>query len=299
MRTKLLLIVSIFLVFAGSFLARQMLCPGAAGTSPQSQRPMRIISMAPSVTETLFALGAGPRVVGVTRYCNYPPEVEGTARIGGFLDPNLEAIVALRPDLVVALEESAQSQPALEKLALPTLFVRHKDVDGILASFPTIGRACGAEAEAERIVADIERRLARIREKTDGLERTRVLFVIHRTVGEGRLQDVCVAGSDGFFDRIVEVAGGRNACPAGYGRFPIVSGEGILRINPQVILDMTSGLTDEPSILADWQQVAEVEAVRNRQVHALDHDYAFVPGPRFILLVEELARRIHPEVDWQ
>ena len=299
MRAQLAVVVAVPLIFAGSFLGKQLLVEDAQSKRAEPRSCRRIVSLAPSVTETLFALGAGPRVVGVTRYCNYPPEVEGTARIGGFLDPNLEAIVALRPDLVVALEESAQSQPALEKLALPTLFVRHKDVDGILASFPTIGRACGAEAEAERIVADIERRLARIREKTDGLERTRVLFVIHRTVGEGRLQDVCVAGSDGFFDRIVEVAGGRNACPAGYGRFPIVSGEGILRINPQVILDMTSGLTDEPSILADWQQVAEVEAVRNRQVYTLDHDYAFVPGPRFILLVEELARRIHPEVDWQ
>jgi len=303
MRTKLLLIVSIFLVFAGSFLARQMLCPGAAGTSPQSQRPMRIISMAPSVTETLFALGVGDRVVGASRFCKYPPEVAGVARIGGLLDPNFEAIVLLEPDLIVMLEEHRQSMPALEKLGLPSLAVRHKDVDGIIESIPTIGRACDAEETARNLVADLEARVQRVRRKTAGLSKPRVLIAVDRTPGVGRPEDVFVASADGYFDRIIALAGGRNACGSTIGRFPVVSAEGILSMNPQVIVDLAIGMDhdrDEKGVLStDWQSLSEVEAVAQRRVHAFKETYATVPGPRFILLLERLARLIHPEVDWQ
>ena len=303
MRTKLLLIVSIILVFAGSLPARRMLRPGAAETPTRSRRPMRIISMAPSVTETLYALGVGDRVVGVSRFCGYPPEVAGVAQIGGLLDPNFEAIVLLEPDLIVMLEEHRQSMPALEKLGLPSLAVRHKEVEGILASIPAIGRACNAEEGAAELVADLEARIERVRRKTAGLPRPRVLIAVDRTPGAGRPEDVFVAGADGYFDRIIALAGGRNACGSTLGRFPVVSAEGILSMNPQVIVDLAAGIDhnrDEQGVLStDWQSLSEVEAVAQRRVHALDESYATVPGPRFILLLERLARLIHPEVDWQ
>ena len=301
--TKIVFAAIIVLVFAGSYVARRQIERGEARATRGLGGATRIVSMAPSITETLFALGLGDRVVGVTRYCNYPPETEGKARVGGYLDPNFEAVVALDPDLVVMLVEHEQSLPAFDKLGLNTLVVRHKDVTGILESFPAIGRRCGREAEAQRMVADIETRIERIRRKTAGLARPRVMFTIERTAGSGSIEDCYIAGADGFFDKIIDLAGGQNAYRQGMVRFPVVSHEGILRMDPQVIVDMTPGLSAgrlaKETILADWQQLGQVEAVKNHRVHLMDHDYAFVPGPRFILLVEELARLIHPEVDWE
>ena len=303
MRSPLLLATSIGLVFLGSFLARRPLREAEHTDRPPVRPYRRIVTTAPSLTETLYALGLGDRVVGVSRYCDYPPEVRQKPKVGGYHNPNFEAIVGLRPDLVILLAGDERSRSAFGKLGLTTLVVSHKNVEAILDSFVQIGRYGGVEDEAAAITADIEIRMERIRQKTTGLPRPRVLFVIERTVGHGRLEDVYVAGADGFFDKIIVLAGGQNAHPSATVRFPVISTEGILRMNPEVILDMTSGIAggehDNEAIVADWQQVGQVEAVRTGRVHAVDQDYAFRPGPRFILLVEHLARLIHPELDWE
>jgi iron complex transport system substrate-binding protein len=241
-------------------------------------------------------------VVGVTRYCNYPPEAQQKMKVGGYHDPNFEAIVGLNPDLVIMLTGHERTLPGFQKLGLNTLVVCHKNVDGILDSITKIGQHTDTSERAEQIVSDLRARMDRIRRKTAGLPRPRVLLAIDRTPDRGRLEDVFVVGSDGFFDKMIQLAGGENALPPGTVRFPIVSAESILWVNPQVIIDMSSGLAqgqhDQEKQLADWRQLTDVEAVETGRVYALWQDYAFVPGPRFILLVEQLARLIHPEVDW-
>ena len=303
MRNKLLPAAIILAVFAASSLSRRLLDRAAPDRVSEPERCERIVSMAPSITETLYGLGLDDRVVGVTRYCSYPPATMQKPKVGGYHNPNFEAVLALRPDLVVLLTGDEQSRSAFGKLGLNTLEVCHNNVEGILASFTRIGRICSAEDAARRIVTDIEARLERIRRGTDGLKRPRVLVVIQRTADGDRLEHVCVAGTDGFFDKMISLAGGENAQPPSAVRFPRVSAEGILWVNPEVILDMTAGLIEgkggQQSPLGAWQRLGEVEAVKSGRVHALKADYAFVPGPRFILLVEELARLIHPEVDWE
>lgn len=301
MPTKLILATSIVLAFVGSHLAKQHLAePGRVAPAPRSNDAQRIISMAPSVTETLFALGLGDRVIGVSRFCNYPPEAAQKPRIGGLFDPNFEAIVALRPDLLVLLEGSQQNRPAFDKLGLPTLTVCHQNIDGILASITTIGQACGVPQKAEALAADLEARIRRVQAKVAGRPQPRVMFAVERTLGTGKVQDVYVAGADGHLDRIIALAGGQNAYQ-GTVRFPVVSSEGILKMNPEVIVDMVPRLlpgADPQTIAADWQQLAQVDAVKHGRVFVLDDDYVSVPGPRFILFVEKLARLIHPEADW-
>ena len=300
--TRIVLPAIIVLVFAGSYVARQPIDRAESGAPRDLGGARRIVSMAPSVTETLYALGLGDRVVGVSRFCSYPPEVSQKPRIGGYYDPNFEAIVALRPDLVVMLEGHRQYQEAFDKLGLPTLTVRHTSIEGILESITSIGDACGAEERGRAIVEDIEARLARIDCKTAGRARPRVLFAIDRTLGTGGIEDVYVAGRDGHISRIIELAGGHNALDEGAARFPVVSSEGILNMDPEVIVDLVPGLSvtkmDPETVRADWDQLARVEAVRTGRVYVIDDDYAYVPGPRFILLVEKLARLIHPETDW-
>lgn len=300
--TKIGVAAAILLVFAACFAAKGWMAADAPDEVADPAGPKRIVSMAPAVTETLFALGCGDRVAGVTAFCQYPPEAAGKPRIGGLLDPNFEAVMALRPDLVVMLDGLQSAQAGFDNLRVKNLAVPLGTVDGILDAIPTLGRVCGAEKNAERIVADIRARIARIERKTAGLPRWRVMVTIERTLGTGGLQDVYVGGRDGYFDRIIAMAGGENVYRDGLVRFPVVSAEGMLNMNPQVVIELfssrTAGRHADAALLADWQQLAEIEAVRQRRVYIVREDFAFVPGPRFILLVEKFARLVHPEVDW-
>lgn len=304
MPTKLILTATVVLVFVGSYLAKQRLPLGIQASNRSEahfpRNAQRIISMAPSVTETLFALGLGDRVIGVSRYCTYPPEAAAKPRIGGLFDPNFEAIVAARPDLIVMLDGSLQNRPAFDKLGLPILVLDHRNIDGILASLTKIGRACGVPTKSEAMVADLQTRVRRVQEKVAGRPRPRVMFAVERTLGAGQVQDVYVAGADGHLDGIIAMAGGQNAYQ-GTVRFPVISSEGILKMNPEVIVDMVPRLVpgaDREKIASDWQQLKQVGAVQHGRVYVLDDDYVSIPGPRFILFVEKLARLIHPEVAW-
>lgn len=302
MSGRVALIAAITAVFLACFWAQGRWAESAPAVIPGDVVPQRIVTMAPSVTETVFALGLGDRVVGVSDYCSYPPEALDKPKIGGFLNPNYERIVGLRPDAVLLLASAGQSPSTFRKLRLPTLQVNHLNVEGILDSIEEIGAVCGAEDEAQRIVTDIRRRLDRIAEKTAGRRRPRVLIAIDRTLGTGTLQDVYITGNDGHIDRIIELAGGVNAYRDGQARFPVVSQEGILKINPEVVIDLAYALAgkdaDQAKIRADWQCLAEVDAVRKNQVYLVADHYATVPGPRFILFVEKLARLLHPDIEW-
>jgi iron complex transport system substrate-binding protein len=301
MRNSLILTATILLVFGGSFLVKGRLPERGMKAPPGSTSHRRIVSMAPSITETLFALELGDRVVGVTRYCQFPPEAQRLANVGGFHDPSFEALVALKPDVVVTLENEA-FEAELKQLRVDSLVVAHKGIEEILDSFLVLGEALGATEKATQIVSDIESRLEDVEQKTAGRDAVSVMCSVYRQMEGGKLGGVAVAAGDAYFDQIITIAGGRNACRRGAVRYPIVSREGIMRMNPQVIIDLVPSLSetsrDRERILADWQEVADVEAVRSGRVYLLDDDYASLPGPRFILLIEKLARLLHPEADW-
>ncbi len=327
MMYRMTLLTAILAVFFASYVARQRIdnarrpaagdCPdfrvNENGTVPFALPAAaavgpcrRIVSMAPSITETLYALGAGDRLVGVTRDCVFPPEVEKVKRqgnVGGYYDPNFEAIFALRPDLVVLLEEQSSWLPSFENLNIKTLVVRHKTTDGIIESFGAIGLACGKGAEGRRMRRDFQNRVERIRAKTRPLSRPRVLFVVDRTYGCGQLADIYVAADDGYIDAMIRWAGGQNVYRQRGVRYPVVSAEGILWLNPEVIVDLVPPDTlrrlGRRAILDDWKTLKGVRAVENDRVLIPDRDYAYVPGPRFLELAEYLARAIHPEMKWE
>lgn len=304
MSYRVTLIVAILSVFTGSILANKQLSEPLRLEYTPRWECRRIVSMAPSITETLYALGLGDRVVGVTRYCEYPPDVQQKTRVGGYFDPNLEAILTLKPDLIIMLEEQAESMPAMDKLKLETLVVSHKTIDGIIDSFRTIGRRCGRGPEGGWMARRFKDRLERIRAKTQGLPRPRVLFVLDRTgLGRGHLTDVYVAGADDFFDTIIKLAGGRNACRVRSVRNPVVSPEGLLRLDPDVIVDLVRPddlkKHGRRTIRADWKELSQMKAVYSGQLLIFEKSYACVPGPRLIRLVEDLARVLHPGVEWE
>ncbi|HUT23992.1 MAG TPA: helical backbone metal receptor, partial [Sumerlaeia bacterium] len=257
----------------------------------------------PSLTELLFALGLGDRVVGVTRYCDCPEEARTKPKIGGFVDPNYEAIISVKPDLVVMLSSQPESRKRLEGLGVRALAVEHTTVADILASIRIVGEACGKAKEAGKIAADIEKRTARIRGKTRALRRPRVLICIWRDrSGSGKLDDAFVAGRKDFYNELIVLAGGVNAFEDSVVRSPTLSREGFLRVNPEIIVELVDNFEkigkSREEIIRQWEEIGRVDAVRNKRVYVIKEAYALRPGLRFIALLEDLARILHPEIPW-
>ena len=290
--SKLVLVAVILLAFGGSFV-------GKIAIENERDRSRagngRIISLAPSITETLFALGLHEEVVGVTRFCDFPPAALSKTRVGGYFDPNYEAIVALDPEFVVMLEEHEGERDRFERLGLDVLVVDHKTIAGILASVTSIGDLCGAEEAAARLIEELQGGISRISEQVDGDRRPLVMVSVGRSSGSGSIEDVVVASKDSFFGQMIDLAGGRNTY-TGHTLYPAISKEGIMRLDPEIIIDINFDLDGEPPdrLIAEWDAVAGVRAVENGRVHVFSQDYASVPGPRFVQTLEDLARVIHP-----
>ncbi len=275
-------------------------------SSPQSYVHVatyeRIISLAPSITEVLFALGLGDRVVGVTRYCKFPPEAVAKAKIGGYSDPNYEAIITLDPDLVIMLPEHRMAKQYLARFGLTVLVVNHDSISGILNSIITIGKTCGVEQNARSLVHNLQTKMESIRRKTKGLYHPRVMISVGRGMGSGSLNDVYISGRDSFYNEMINLAGGTNAY-TGKVPIPVVTKESIIRMNPEVIIDMVPDLNkkgwSKAMILKKWKSLSQVDAVKNNRVFVFGQDYVVIPGPRFILVLEEMAKAIHPELNWR
>ena len=274
-----------------------------AGKNPSATYDKRIISMSPGVTETLFALGLGDNVVGITRYCVYPPETEEIIKIGGFYDPSYETIVSLKPDLVILLTSHKTIQKNLEKLGLKVLIVKNNTIDDILDSITAIGNFCGAEKKASEMLENIKKRIRVIKSITSDLPKPKVMLSVDRNAGTQLFSEVYVAGKNIFYDRLITLAGGKNVCSTRNIRYPILSGEGIIRLNPDVIIDIVPDYKEKglklKNIIDEWNRFSSVEAVKNKRVYVFGDHYTAIPGPRFILTLETLAKTIHPEVQWK
>lgn len=280
-----------------------------AASAPQEERPIapldapvphRIVSLAPNVTEILFCLELGDRVVGVTRYCDYPEEAKGIAKVGGFMDPSFEAIVSLNPDLVILLTSHRDTQVGLQAMSLRTLSVPHTTVSDVHESIRMIGEACGVSENAEALLRKLRQRNQAVIKAVTGRHRPRTMVVINRDTGSGRLSGMFIAGKDGFFDELISLAGGENACTDFHVSFPQISAEGVLKLDPDVIIDLVSLLdpdTQDPKILKQqWDILNAVQAVRDGRVHVISGDHALRPGPRYIDFLEQLAVTLHPDI---
>jgi iron complex transport system substrate-binding protein len=261
--------------------------------------PRRIVSMAPSLTETLLALDLGDRVVGTTRYC---PEVEGALRVGGYFDPSFEAIVALEPDLVLLMQSHDELRRRFEHLGLATFQVDQHDVAGVLGSVTAIADRCGVPAKGRAVAGALRTSLDRVASAVSGRTRPRVLVVVGRSPGGGRIGALWAAAPDTFYDDVVELAGGVNVIEATGIRYPELSREGLLALDPDVIFDVVAdggarGI-DPASAAGDWRELDELRAVRDGRVVVLADDFVVIPGPRIVDTVVAVARHLHPEVSW-
>ncbi len=289
------------IIIAGALAA--VGCGGASDRPPAVPgHPQRIVSLAPSLTETLFALGVGDRVVGVTRFCAYPPAARELPKIGGHLDPNFEAIVSLEPDLVVVIPSSHENRRRLESLGIAVLEVDQHDVDAVLESVATVADACGVGERGAALRSTIEDRLAGVAATVAGSPRVRTLVVVGHQIGGGAVRSVWAAGPDTFYDGVLRIAGGVNVVDGSVARYPELSREGLTALDPEVVLDVIAGVEernlDLDEVLSGWRRLAELRAVREHRVSVLAGDHMVVPGPRLPEMVEAVARALHPELEW-
>lgn len=257
--------------------------------------PARIICMAPSITEIVFALGLGDRVVGVSDFCDYPPEAQDRAKIGGVVNPNMEAIVALDPDLVLALPNVTHESlfRSLRLLGINVVTVRNDMLDDLFNTIDKIGEVTSKQREAAAMSNRLRAKFSAVKESVADRPRTRVMFIVG-------VDPLFVAGRGTFIDELIEIAGGENIAGDSLSKYPQLGIEKVVAMAPEVILytSLNFELTPEQEKMAKelWSAYPSIPAVENGRIHGLVADYVTLPGPRLDIGAEEMVRAIHPEV---
>lgn len=254
-----------------------------------SGKPQRIVSLAPSNTEILFALGLADKIVGVTEYCNYPEAAKQKPKIGGYYTVNVERVVALKPDLVIAeMGNGREVVEALQKFEVPVVVLEAKRVEDVFNNIALAGRAAGAEKNAALLIDSLKAKVEAIRQKNGDLEggkRPKVLYIVWH-------DPIWCAGRDTFADDLISLAGGRNIA-INLSGYKVIDLETIVREDPDVII--TSGMT-----AGDWgptyeyvrgePRLSQVQALKNNRVYAVDSDIVSRAGPRVVEALELFAR---------
>jgi iron complex transport system substrate-binding protein len=268
------------------FLLALLGCDGGGDSRAMGPPPTRIIALAPSAAEILFALDLGGRVVGVGDHVSYPPEAQGKTRVGGLFDVRLEVIASLRPDLAVLLPSEDTLREQLERLDVETLEVSSESLADFADAVRAIAARCGVQGRGEDLLADFRR----------GLEprfvETPVKVAL--TVGRepGRLARFLVAGPDTYLDELLALAGATNAfadAPTGY---PEVGLEEIMRRNPDAIIELRTSPVDPASLYADWRASPMIGAVGNDCLAMITGEHVLIPGPRLPRLYRELSEAL-------
>lgn len=257
----------------------------AAATRAEARR---IVSLAPSITETLFAVGAGGDVVGTTDLSDFPPAAQKIDRVGSYMQPNVEAVVAHRPDVVIAVPSpgNRESVEAIAALGIPVVIVEEGPaVADVLGSIRRIAEEAGKAEEGRALASRIQDEIERIRARSATLARRRVLMV----VGENPF----VAVGDGtLLDELLRAAGAENVA-AGLGRWPRLSVEYVIRISPDIVIDSSMG--DESTADLSFYRGLSLRAAKEGKLYAIRLDEILRPGPRLAEGLVKLARTIHPE----
>lgn len=256
------------------------------------ENPQRVIALAPSITEIVFELNQGHRLKGVTIYSDYPEAATALPKVGSYVRLDLERIVALDPDLCLAVKDGNPKDVVtrLEALKIPVYVVNPRSLSTVMDTLLEVGTLLNAATEAEAVVQDMQTRIERVREKVEKAERNpRVFFQIG-------VAPIVSVGSDTLIHEIIAAAGGKNlaAGPIPYPRF---SREQVLALSPDIIV-VTSmerqAVFDK--VKSEWEEWQDLPAVRNHQIHIVDSDLFDRPSPRLVEALEMLVKLIHPDI---
>jgi iron complex transport system substrate-binding protein len=254
----------------------------------------RVISIIPATTEMLFAMGAGDRVVGVGSYDRFPPHVDKLPKVGALLDPNVERILALKPDLVVLYGTQTDLRRQLERAGVPIYAYVHRGLPDITDTIRSLGARVGVAAQANALADRIERQLAYFRGRVAAEPKPKTLLVFGRE--PGTLRGIDASGGVGFLHDMLEAAGGVNVLADVKQQSVMMTTELVLARAPEVIIELRYARDDSAARddLKVWDALASVPAVKNRAVILLQGEEFVVPGPRVADATAKLAAVLHP-----
>ena len=260
----------------------------------------RLISLAPSITEILYALGLGDRVVGVTQYCEYPAAALDKPKVGALYDLNLEAVLRLRPSLVVLLDDDPRQAGQLSALGIDYQAVSHRNLAGIFGSIEEIGSRCGVRRKAKALAGRLRKGVADVSAKTDSVRRVPVLVVVGRTEVGPASRNVYVSGQDGFYSDILTAAGARNVYEGSTAAAANFSAEALAVLKPEIILEIIPDMQrrgwSRDDVVRSWASLSFIPAVKGKRIAVIDGNHAGVPGPRMLRLLRDVVRSVHPEL---
>jgi len=271
---------------ADAFTVRDM--RGREITLPAA--PRRIVSLVPSATEIIFAIGGEARLAGVTDFCDWPPDARRKPRVGGMVAPSLEAIVALTPDVVVATDEgnSHATLDQLARLRIPVYVANAHHLDDVMALVGRLGELTGRSDAVPPLVDSLKARVRRVVDAVRPYPRPRVLYVLWP-------EPIIVPGRDGLVTELIDLAGGASVTAAAAGAYPRLGLEAVVAAKPDVIILARHGGDQTPTIRATWDRLQAMPAIRAGRVHSVEGALLHRYGPRVVDGLEKLARVIHPE----
>ncbi|MGI5859688.1 MAG: ABC transporter substrate-binding protein [Tepidanaerobacteraceae bacterium] len=255
--------------------------------------PERIVSLAPSNTEILYALGLEEKIVGVTDYCDYPEAAKNKEKIGGFSEPNIEKIVSVKPDLVVATNMHQKSVEELEKLNIPSVVLDPKDFDEMFASIEIIGKATGQQDEALTLIKNLKARMENVEDVVDKVKldkRPKVYYEIWPS-------PITTSGPGTFVDDIIQRAGGENIAKDAQKAYPQYSQEMIIDKNPDFIIFSHHGSSNQSiEDVITRQGWENINAIKNKKVFYLDENLVQRATPRLVDGLEKFVEILYPEL---
>ncbi|MEN6381204.1 MAG: ABC transporter substrate-binding protein [Synergistaceae bacterium] len=274
--------------------------------------PKKIISMTPVGTEILFALGQGDSIIGVTNFCDYPPEATKKPKMGDFAALNFEMLMSMKTDLLLLQDMHMQFTPQLDRLKIPYIVMKQNTIDEICDSITRLGKICSAQAKAQKLVSGIRADVKLVTSKVKGLDKPKVLLCVSRELSERQINSFYVAGNNNFYGEMIALAGGENAVAEKKISYPQVSLEGLMTINPNVIIDLVGDKTfyhskdkidvdtifNEKYLKGQWQRSAKVDAVNKGRIYIMQGTVYLRPGARSGMILKAFAKAIHPEVKW-
>lgn len=265
-------------------------------TSAGEPYPDRIISLSPSITEIIYALGAFDRLVGVTIYTDYPPEALSLPKVGGWINPNMEAILKLNPDIVIMLEDQRKIfGDKLSKLGIKLLSVdSNPSISHITGSIIEIGESIGEKGRALKLNKDMDSEIGKIKSATKGVVHKKVLCVIGRN--PETLDDIYVIGNSSYINEVIELAGGKNVIESK--RLSVkIAKEAIFSLDPDIILEVNHDRSiRKEDIIKVWKTYDEIRAVRNDHLYIISSTSLLHPSQRIVAGLRELLHIIQPGV---
>ena len=258
----------------------------------------RVISTSPAITEILFAIGAGDRVVGVTDYCNYPKNACLLPSIGGPLNPNTEKWIALKPDLIILQDDSVVLNKHAKVFKIPTLEVSVNNLENILRSIQVIADAMQTPKAGKQLVDKIKIQIDNYRTSLGKTKPRQVLMLLSDTNDPSR--DLYAVGRNTFLNELLSIAGGENILPDTMATYPKISKEFIIAKSPEIIIEIgpKSNLSSKDILgrKKEWGKYPTLRAVKNDRLYFIGANYILIPGPRLVNILDDLTRNIHPDL---